>query len=112
MIEYQDLLFAKYKEHDCYRFVIECLKRDGKDLKNLRDTTKVEAKDLQEFVKYVNVVEVQTPKAGDVLQTEYNGEVHLGYMLDSENVLHIVKTGARVTPTRAFKNVRFFEVIK
>ena len=112
MIDYQDLLFASYtSEFDCYRIVIECTKRHGKELKNFHDIKKADVKDLQNFVKRANVREIQGPKDGAIMQTEFNNEIHLGFMLDKKNVLHIIKTGARVSPVEVFKNKKFYEVV-
>lgn len=112
MIEYQDLLFSNYsKEFDCYRLVIECVRRDGKELKNFHEVEKADKSELQKYVECANVREIEKPKTGAIVQTDYKGSLHLGYLLDDEKVLHIVQTGARVTPVQAFRNTKYFEVI-
>lgn len=92
---------------DCYGFLIECLRRDGKTLKDIAATPEG---DLAEYVSCLNVRDVANPGAGVCVQFRGKDGLHVGYMLDKRMVLHMTHLGVRITPLLALKNPRFFEV--
>lgn len=103
---------------DCYGFVIECLRREGKELKDIAATPDG---DLVEYVSSLNVSPTDTPKPGSVVQfiipkaskenpDDVHMELHVGYMLDKRTCLHMTHKGIRRTPLIALKNPSFFEV--
>lgn len=114
---YEDLLVVPYKaggrdEHgmDCYGLVIECCKRAFTPLKDIRNNGHVEVKELLQYVSSLNVIECFQSEKGCIVQCEYNGELHIGYMVDKKRVLHMTETGARVSALVALRNVKFYKV--
>ena len=100
MIKYDDLLTAEYKPHgrgdggyDCYGLVLECCRRAGTPLKD-------------PFRKY------ESMEAGAVAECASGRNLHVGYMVAPDKVLHITRRGARVTHIKAVNAVRFYEVVE
>lgn len=119
MIKYDDLLNIPYKENgrdmsgmDCYGMTIECFRREGKKLKDIvYDSVIVSSDRLDGYVSHINVIDAAGPGNGIGIKCEFQGELHIGYMLDKKMVLHMTYEGARITPLIALKNPRFFEVV-
>lgn len=116
-MKWDDLLKANYKaggrgpEYDCYGLVIECCKRNKTPLKDISDKGFADASELGEYVKGMNVVEVDTPSFGNVVQCEYDNRLHIGYMIDNMVCLHMTSKGARITPAFLLKRAKYFEVV-
>jgi len=115
---YEDLLLVPYKHGgrdnngmDCYGLVLECLKRTGVYLKDISYHNHNPRENLTKFVSRLNVIEVDLPLGGQVLQCDYDNELHIGYILDKKRVLHMTTSGARVSPISILQNAKFYEVI-
>lgn len=118
MILYDDLLAVPYLEGgrdahgmDCYGLVIECCKRAGTPIKDLSNIGHVEAGELPRYVHSINARHTAIARSGNVVQCEYDCELHIGYMLDRMRVLHMTYEGVRVTPLLALRNAKMYEVI-
>ncbi len=116
MIEWDDLLAVPFARGgrgkagmDCYGFLIECFRRDGKALKDIAATPDG---DLEDYMIELNVSELQDPAPGCAAQFEIGGLLHVGYVVDRRTVLHMTSRGVRLTPLSALKSPSFFEVIK
>lgn len=95
---------------DCYGLVIECFRREGKEL---RDLTRPVQSELVEHLETLNVREVDGPAQGLGVQYFIDGRLHIGYMVSRRDVLHMTESGARITPLMALGRFTpsFFEVI-
>lgn len=111
---YEDLLTVPFKEFgrtmdglDCYGLCIELCKRAGKTLNDITDK-KIET------IRKINVLVIQKKdiEAGDLVHYEHeDGELHIGYLLDKTNVIHMTKKGVRITPLIYFSNVEYLRVV-
>ena len=121
MIKYDDLLTAEYKPHgrgdggyDCYGLVLECCRRAGTPLKD--PFRKYESMEAGAEIPYINdfnnIREIKRPKAGAVAECASGRNLHVGYMVAPDKVLHITRRGARVTHIKAVNAVRFYEVVE
>ena len=117
MIKYDDLLGVPFKAHgrdksgmDCYGLVLECLRREGKSLPDFfYEDTRQPASEAPIYASRTGARE--TAKApGTVAEYDVEGNLHCGYMLDRELLLHMTHGGVRVSPIGIFKNVTFYEV--
>lgn len=114
MIKYDDLLQAPYKKggrgdggFDCYGLLLECMRRDGKTLKDIAATPDG---NLAEYVESLDVEQRDSAQPGYGVQFNFSGGLHVGYMLDKRTALHMTYNGARVSPIFALHNHKFFEV--
>ena len=115
---YEDLLNIPYKEGgrdsngiDCYGLVLECCKRNGKELNNiLENKTSLLEKDLSKYRASFNVKEIEMPEEGCIVQCTYFDEIHIGFMID-KNLHPRYKAWVRVSPVIALKQ-KYYEVIK
>lgn len=112
---YDDLLLVKYEDGgrsmdgmDCYGFLLECLRREGK---YLRDFAATPEGDLAAYLSFLNANQIPEYAPGCCAQFILNGKLHVGYMLNKRDVLHMTYGGARITPIVAMKGAKFFEVI-
>lgn len=116
---YGDLLGVPYKAHgrsaeegfDCYGLVIECCKRAGTPLVDLDySATELAENEVAKYAARVNVTPRKSARAGYLCEMSYDGNLHLGYMIDKWNVLHATKKGVRMTYIGACKVRQFYEV--
>lgn len=120
---YEDLLGVKYKVHgrnkdegfDCYGLVIECCKRNSTPLLDLwydQTSMNCEKAEIDYINKGLNVKEYNgKPKQGIIVEMDYNGNLHAGFMVDSYNVLHTTKNGVKLTCLNGVKVKAFYEVV-
>lgn len=120
-MNFTDLIGVPYKEHgrtkeeglDCYGLVLECCRRAGTPLTDLDyhspSFTLPQADDAKPSL---NVREVPGPKPGRIVEMDYNGKIHVGYMADMNNVLHATDRGVRLSALAALKVRGFYEVLK
>lgn len=114
MIKFDDLLQVPYLDNgrtmeglDCYGLVLICFERFGTRLK---DITKTEGKNLDDYLREIGIKEVKEPSEGCGVQFYDGKDLHVGFMLDKRSVLHITSKGVRITPLIAFRSQRFFKV--
>ena len=68
-----------------------------------------------EAAKYaakMNLTIKKGARPGYLCEMEYNGNLHLGYMVDRWNVLHATQKGVRLTYIGACKAKAFYKVEK
>lgn len=118
-MKFDDLIGVPYKSHgrskeegfDCYGLVLECCRRAGTPLADIDYTvSSLPDKEAARYAEKLNVEKAPAPRAGYVCEMEYNGNLHLGYMIDRNNVLHMTEKGARVTYIGACKAKAFYKV--
>jgi hypothetical protein len=117
-MKYDDLLQVPYLDQgrsmvdglDCYGLVLECFRRDGKELKDLALPV---CSALARHVASLNVREVMEPAAGLGVQFMIDNRMHIGYMINKREILHMTEQGARKTPLIALSRwtPKYFEVI-
>lgn len=115
-MRYDDLLGVPYKKDgreiktglDCYGLAIECFRRVGKNLKDISATPNG---DLSKYISSINAKEIHEYRIDCGAQFLLNGDLHIGFMLDSRTVLHMTDRGVRLTPIIALGKARLFEVI-
>ena len=115
---YEDLLTVPYKTNgrdenglDCYGLVLICCQRTNQSLRDVvYETEHVSREKLEGYTAALNVYEIDRPARDCIVQCSYNGELHIGFMIDKKTVLHATYEGVRVTPVMALRNTRFFEV--
>lgn len=118
---YEDLLTVPFKPMgrsikegmDCYGLCIELCRRVGKKLKDIPYSWENhDLGTLDENLLFVNGVEIPNPEQYAILQTDYFGELHTGFMLNSERVIHMTKKGVMLYHLSAFKKKKFFRVLE
>lgn len=116
-MKFDDLLTVPYLDNgrtmsglDCYGLVIECFRREGKEL---ADLTLPKQRSVADHVGTLNVREVPEPEKGLGVQFLLGGRLHIGYMISKRDVLHMTESGTRITPIMAIQhgNPKYFEVI-
>jgi len=116
VIKYEDLLSVPYKRGgrdistglDCYGFGIECFRRAGKLLKDIAATPEG---NLSEYVSSINAKEIYAYISDCGAQFLLGSDLHIGYMINKREVLHMTDRGVRITPVIALGKARLFEVI-
>jgi len=122
MIYYEDLLNVPYKPHgrtpqegfDCIGLPIFCVKRSGRHLKDpWYDRLKIPHEEIKSYIlQGLNVREIPAPKADELVSFSYKGNVHCGYLIDKNNVLHVTPlNGVKLSPLAAMGAAVFYEVI-
>lgn len=119
-MKWDDLLTVPYKANgrdmsgmDCYGLVLECCRRNGTPLRDVRyEGAEISADTLSFYTRKVNVRPIESAEAGAVIECEYEENLHIGFLIDTKTVLHMTYEGMRVSPLLAFRHVRFYEVIK
>lgn len=117
-MRYDDLLGVPFRVHgrdrtgmDCYGLVLECLRREGKSLPDFfYMTDKQPGCAAPEYAARTGAKPCPC-RAGVLAEYENrDGSLHVGYMVDSDNMLHMTYSGVRLSPVGIFKNVTFYEV--
>lgn len=121
-IKYDDLLCVPFKKGgrskegmDCYGLCIEMCRRCGKTLPDFTTFNEINpANDSEkrgEFSRYVRQTD-RAAKHGLVEYLNADGEIHIGFLLDSKTYIHATSGGVRISPLFALKNPKFYEVEK
>lgn len=117
---FADLIGVPYREHgrskddgfDCYGLVLECCRRAGTPLVDLDYRSPSFSLSEADGMKAgINVRQVPGPKPGRIVEMDYNGKIHIGYLIDYNNVLHTTERGARLSALAALKVRGFYEVV-
>lgn len=120
-MKYDDLLnipFVKFGRdkngYDCYGVVMECCRRAGTPLKDLYNgIVDLPPDQVNDYISEgLNVRPISTPKIGSIIETQYHGNVHVGYVVDRGLLLHATyNKGVQVSPLAVFKILGIYEVI-
>ncbi|MCR5621418.1 MAG: C40 family peptidase [Treponema sp.] len=117
---FTDLIGTPYKAHgrsmeegfDCYGLVLECSRRSGTPLADLDYRSPSFSLAEADGMKVgLNVLGVPGPKPGRIVEMDYNGKVHIGWMVDYNNVLHATERGVRLSALAALKVRGYYEVV-
>lgn len=121
-MKYEDLLSVPYKEFgrdkdgmDCYGFVIELCRRNNTPLLDfICHDSMIEGKNLSEILAKINVhlIPEEEKKYGDLIQWEYEGNLHVGFFLGRNLVIHMTFKGVRITPLLLIHNAKYGRVEK
>lgn len=121
-MKYEDLLslpfeingrFGKTEGIDCYGVCIEMVHRDGRILNDVvYPSLRIPAAQAEAYSEKLNVAPIAEEEAGegDIVQGEYEGYLHVAYMLDKKTVIHATFSGVRVSPIIAIKNRKYMRV--
>lgn len=119
---YEDLLslpfeingrFGKTEGIDCYGLVLEMTRRAGKPLNDVvYPTEPVPLSDIGRYSDGLNLKEITEEEAdcGDIIQCEYEGNLHVAYMLSRNLVIHATFNGVRISPLLYLKNKKYMRV--
>lgn len=122
MLYYEDLLllpfeingrFGKTKGIDCYGLVIEMVRRDGRFLNDVvYPTERIPAELAKTYSNTLNVVPIGEDEAqkGDIVHGEYEGYLHVAYMLDKKTVIHATFSGVRISPINAIRKRKYARI--
>ena len=69
-------------------------------------------KNLKDYIKHLNVIEIDSPKEHSIIQCDYDGTSSYRIYADKNNCIHATYEGVRITPIMALRNKKYFEVIK
>jgi cell wall-associated NlpC family hydrolase len=116
-VTYEDLLLVPYKENgrdengmDCYGLVIELFRRSGRELKDIAYVYSIPREELFDYVTSFGANERPYPSAGFIAQWQYQGLLHIGYMVSKKLCVHMTFSGVQVVPIESIPGVSFFEV--
>ena len=115
---YEDLLNIPYKVHgrsmtgmDCYGLVLECCRRSGKVLPDfVYCSDKQPHGSFPEYAARTGALACPRKKGAVAEYENQDGTLHVGYMVDEENMLHMTYSGVRLSTVGIFRNVTFYEV--
>lgn len=120
-IFYEDLFQVPYCDNgrdlanglDCYGLVLECCERNGTPLDdvvypNIRQTPE----DLERYKVHLNVKEIEAPEVGCVIQALFAGLLHIGFLINKNEVLHMTFDGVRINRVEQFVKPKFFKVVE
>lgn len=120
-MKYDDLLNVPFKKFgrdkngfDCYGVVMECCKRAGKPLKDLYgDIVDLPADGVNDYISGgLNVRQIEEPKVGALVYSIYKGNVHVGYIVSRNCVLHAtIDKGVKISPLQALRPIAYYEVV-
>lgn len=119
-MKYDDLINAPYKVHgrgnggyDCYGLVIECCKRSGTPLRDMYyDVKKLEIDRLNDYISGgLNIRKIDKPVTGCLVEMEYKGDLHAGFLVDRNIILHATYNGVKTSTPAAVKIHAYYEVI-
>ncbi|MCM1218951.1 MAG: C40 family peptidase [Lachnospiraceae bacterium] len=119
-MRYDDLLNVPYKHggrdkdgFDCYGLVMECCRRNRTPLRDFfKDIEELDASEVNDYIdKGLNVREIDAPKVGCIVEMNYHGRAHVGFLVARNIVLHATTNhGAKTTPLGAVRTTGFYEV--
>lgn len=111
---YEDLLTVPYKEFgrdkngmDCYGLVLEMARRNGTPLLDFVYHDKlVNNREIDSCLGKINVSRIQETekKAGDLVEWDFEDNLHVGFLLDENTIIHATYEGVRITPLVIIKN--------
>ncbi len=120
-MKYDDLLNVPFKKSgrdkngfDCYGVVVECCRRAGTPLKDLYgDIVDLPADRVNDYISGgLNVKEIPAPKVGALVYSVYKGNVHVGFIVERDKVLHAtIDKGVKISPLVALHPIAYYEVI-
>ena len=120
-MKYDDLLNIPFKKFgrdksgfDCYGVVMECCKRAGTPLKDLYgEIVDLPADGVNDYIRGgLNVKEIPAPKVGGLVYSIYKKNVHVGYIVERDKVLHAtIDKGVKISPLVALKPIAYYEVV-
>lgn len=122
-MKYDDLLALPYQSNgrvgkdrgtDCYGYVLELCRRNSKPLKDfVFPSEKVPASSLNEYYEKINLKTISEEEAcfGDLVQCEFEGNLHIAFLLDKTTVTHMTFSGARVSPVTALQKRKYMRII-
>lgn len=93
---------------------MECCRRAGTPLRDLYgDIVDLPADSVNDYISGgLNVKEIPAPKVGAIIYSIYKGNVHVGYIVERDKVLHAtIDKGVKISPLAALRPLAYYEVI-
>jgi hypothetical protein len=93
---------------------MECCRRAGTPLRDLYgDIVDLPADSVNDYISGgLNVREINAPKVGGLVYSIYKGNVHVGYIVERDRVLHAtIDKGVKISPLAALHPIAFYEVV-
>ena len=119
-MRYDDLLGAPYKHggrgedgFDCYGLVMECCRRNGTPLRDFfKDIKSLDASEVNDYIrKGLNVRRIDAPRAGCIVEMDYHGKAHIGFMAERDVIVHATfDKGVRTTHPALVHATAYYEV--
>lgn len=119
-MRYDDLLNVPYRHggrdkdgFDCYGLVMECCRRNGTPLRDFfKGLDELDAGEVSDYIdKGLNVREIDAPKVGCIVEMNYRGRAHVGFLAEHNLIVHATfDKGVRTTAAAFVKPTAFYEV--
>lgn len=119
-MKYDDLLNIPFKHKgrdetglDCYGAVLECCRRAGTPLVDVFfNIESIPTECVNDYIsKGLNVHKISAPKVGALVQSTFQGNAHVGYIVERDKVLHAtIDKGVKISPLAIFFNPIYYEV--
>lgn len=119
-MKYDDLLNIPFRRFgrdksgfDCYGLALECCRRAGTPLRDIRGGLEsLPSGSVNDYISGgLNVRETKKPRTGGLVCTSYRGNVHIGYIVGRNLVLHAtIDKGVKVSPLEAMGDAKYYEV--
>lgn len=114
MCEFADLIGKPYKkngrgpdDYDCYGVPLEMSKRMGIPLPDVvTDSLAIELS--AEYAPLLNLVKIEEPVEGCLIEMEFENELHLGIAINKKEMIHATKTGVRINKIGSLKTRGFY----
>lgn len=119
-MRYDDLIGIPYKEHgrsksegfDCYGLCVEMCRRAGTPLADPYSISSLESADVGDLIGGVNLARTDGPVVGGIVECEYGGFLHAGYVVSRTLMIHATTDkGVRVSPIAAMRAKAFYRVV-
>lgn len=120
-MKYDDLLNIPFKKfgrdktgYDCYGVVMECCRRARTPLRDLYGAiVDLPADSVNDYISGgLNVRQIEEPKVGALVYSIYKSNVHVGYIVERDKVLHAtIDKGVKISPLAALRPLAYYEVI-
>lgn len=108
-IKLSDLIGIPYKDHgrdasgyDCYGLAIEVARRYGYKLNDVIYQDHNLALSA-ENVPTLNVMPIDAPREGAIIEMEYGDELHIGVCINNREFIHMTRQGCRINQIGIFK---------
>lgn len=115
---WEDLLTVPYKAHgrdtrgfDCYGLVLECCRRCGNPIPDLYyKADSVPQEFLAAIQRGLPVEKVDSPQAGDLVECVHNGNLHIGFLVEKNRMIHATSVGVRISHPKIMGEPTYYRI--